>query len=59
MLSHTSREAIVEAAKILYKVHEEETKPFEIEMSWLCDESGMEHQRVSSSHRMEWGGRRA
>ena len=36
----------MEAAKIMYKVHEEETKPFEIEMSWICEESGMEHQRV-------------
>lgn len=42
----TCREAVVEAAKIMHKVHEEETKPFEIEMTWLCEESGMEHQRV-------------
>jgi 20S proteasome subunit alpha 7 len=44
-LFHT-REAIVEAAKIMHKVHEEETKPFEIEMTWLCEESGMEHKKV-------------
>lgn len=30
----------------MHKVHEEETKPFEIEMTWLCEESGMEHQKV-------------
>ena len=53
VLSSPCREAVVEAAKIMHKVHEEETKPFEIEMTWLCEESGMEHQRVRS------GGRRA
>ncbi|GAX73520.1 hypothetical protein CEUSTIGMA_g972.t1 [Chlamydomonas eustigma] len=42
----TCREAVVVAAKILHKVHEEETKPFEIEMSWLCEESGLQHQKV-------------
>lgn len=40
------REAVVEAAKILNRVHDEESKPFELEMSWICDESGREHQRV-------------
>jgi hypothetical protein len=30
----------------LHKVHEEDGKPFEIEMSWICDESGRVHQRV-------------
>lgn len=42
----TCREAVVEAAKILHRVHEEESKPFEIEMSWVCDESNKQHQRV-------------
>ncbi|GBF90613.1 proteasome subunit alpha type-3 [Raphidocelis subcapitata] len=42
----TCREAVVEAAKILHKVHEEDGKPFEIEMSWICDDSGRVHQRV-------------
>lgn len=30
----------------LYKVHEEDGKPFELEMSWICEESGFKHQRV-------------
>lgn len=34
----------------LYKVHEEDGKPFELEMSWICDESGRKHQRVRGSH---------
>ena len=42
----TCREAVVEAAKILHRVHDEESKPFEIEMTWICDESGKEHQKV-------------
>jgi len=33
----------------LYKVHEEDGKPFELEMSWLCEESGWKHARVSCS----------
>ena len=45
-ISPSLREAVEAAAKIMYKVHEEETKPFEIEMTWLCEESGMEHQKV-------------
>eukprot|EP00882_Tetradesmus_deserticola_P012678 GHRQ01013435.1.p2 GENE.GHRQ01013435.1~~GHRQ01013435.1.p2 ORF type:complete len:119 (+),score=4.62 GHRQ01013435.1:660-1016(+) len=31
----------------LYKVHEESGKPFELEMSWICEESGWKHARVS------------
>ncbi|KAG1670975.1 hypothetical protein FOA52_014364 [Chlamydomonas sp. UWO 241] len=42
----TCREAVVEAAKILHRVHDDEAKPFEIEMSWVCDESGKTHERV-------------
>jgi hypothetical protein len=30
----------------LYKVHEEDGKPFELEMSWICEESGWKHARV-------------
>eukprot|EP00775_Hariotina_reticulata_P013232 gene13232-13363_t len=41
----TCRQAVVECAKVLYKVHEEDGKPFELEMSWICDESGRKHQR--------------
>jgi len=42
----TCRQAVVEAAKVLYKVHDEDGKPFELEMSWICDESGRIHQKV-------------
>lgn len=34
------------AARSLYKVHEEDGKPFELEISWICEESGRLHQRV-------------
>jgi 20S proteasome subunit alpha 7 len=27
-------------------VHEEDGKPFELEMSWLCEESGWQHAPV-------------
>jgi hypothetical protein len=27
-------------------VHEEDGKPFELEMTWLCEESGWKHCRV-------------
>jgi 20S proteasome subunit alpha 7 len=37
---------VVEAAKILHRVHDEDGKPFDIEMSWICDESGRQHARV-------------
>lgn len=28
------------------QVHDEDGKPFELEISWICDESGRTHQRV-------------
>ena len=28
------------------QVHDEDGKPFDIEISWVCEESGREHQRV-------------
>lgn len=42
----TCREAVVEAAKILHRCHDEDGKPFDIEMSWICDESKRQHERV-------------
>lgn len=42
----TCREGVKAAAKILHQVHDEDGKPFEIEMSWICDESDKKHQRV-------------
>ena len=42
----TCREAVVEVAKIIHKCHDEKDKTFELEMSWVCAESGWQHQRV-------------
>jgi hypothetical protein len=33
----------------LHKVHDEDGKPFEVEVTWVCDESNKEHQRVSAA----------
>ncbi|PTQ27374.1 hypothetical protein MARPO_0202s0007, partial [Marchantia polymorpha] len=42
----TCREGVVAVAKIIYNVHDEaKDKAFELEMSWICDESKREHQR--------------
>lgn len=42
----TCRQAVAEAAKILHRVHDEDGKPFEIEISWICDESNKVHQKI-------------
>jgi 20S proteasome subunit alpha 7 len=39
-------QAVEEAAKILHKVHEDDGKPFEIEMTWISDATGRVHERV-------------
>ncbi len=39
------REGVTAIAKILHQVHDEE-KGFEMEMAWVCDESGRQFQRV-------------
>ncbi|KAK9828499.1 hypothetical protein WJX72_000385 [[Myrmecia] bisecta] len=41
----TCRQGVLEIAKILHNVHDEE-KPFEMELAWICDESNREFQRV-------------
>jgi 20S proteasome subunit alpha 7 len=41
----TCREAVNAISKILHQVHDEE-KDFEIELAWVCDESGRQFQRV-------------
>ncbi|KAK9804513.1 hypothetical protein WJX73_002043 [Symbiochloris irregularis] len=38
-------DGVKEIAKILHQVHEEE-KPFELELSWICEASGNEFRRV-------------
>jgi len=43
----TAREAIVEVARILHSVHDPvKDKEFELELSWVCDESERVHQIV-------------
>ncbi|KAG1338278.1 putative Proteasome subunit alpha type-3 [Cocos nucifera] len=43
----TCREGVIEVAKIIYGVHDEaKDKAFELEMSWVCDESNRQHQKV-------------
>ncbi|KAF9675263.1 hypothetical protein SADUNF_Sadunf09G0013800 [Salix dunnii] len=43
----TCREGVLEVAKIIYKLHDEaKDKAFELEMSWVCDESKRQHQKV-------------
>ncbi|CAI0397756.1 unnamed protein product [Linum tenue] len=43
----TCREGVLEVAKIIYKVHDEaKDKAFELELSWVCDESNRLHQKV-------------
>ncbi|WVZ68464.1 hypothetical protein U9M48_017399 [Paspalum notatum var. saurae] len=46
----TCREGIVEVAKIIYGVHDEaKDKAFELELSWICDESDRQHQKVPNN----------
>eukprot|EP00898_Chlorokybus_atmophyticus_P004714 jgi/Chlat1/5243/Chrsp33S05087 len=43
----TCREGVMAVAKIIYSAHDEaKDKAFELELSWICDESGREHKRV-------------
>jgi 20S proteasome subunit alpha 7 len=46
------REGVKELAKIIFRVHEEE-KPFELEMAWVCEESGFEFQKVPADIQAE------
>ncbi|EFJ26434.1 hypothetical protein SELMODRAFT_270930 [Selaginella moellendorffii] len=46
----TCKEAVFAVAKIIYGVHDEaKDKAFELEMSWICDESNKEHQKVPAN----------
>lgn len=41
------REGVKQLARIIHLLHEEgKDKPFELEMSWVCEESGWEHKGV-------------
>jgi len=43
----TCKQATVELAKIIYKLHDDvKEKDFELEMSWVCEESGRKHVLV-------------
>lgn len=43
----TCREGVIAVAKIIYGVHDEaKDKAFELEISWICEESKREHERV-------------
>jgi len=44
------REAALLVAEIMYSLHDEvKDKPFEMELSWVCDESGRRHELVPQS----------
>ncbi|KAI5443541.1 Phosphoprotein associated with glycosphingolipid-enriched microdomains 1, partial [Lathyrus oleraceus] len=43
----TCRQGVIEVAKIIYGVHDEaKDKDFELEMSWVCEESNRQHEKV-------------
>jgi 20S proteasome subunit alpha 7 len=43
----TCKEAVVECAKIIYQLHDDnKDKDFELQLSWVCDESNRRHVRV-------------
>lgn len=43
----TCREAVKEIARVIYSTHDNvKDKPFELELSWICEESKRQHQRV-------------
>ncbi|CAI0391270.1 unnamed protein product [Linum tenue] len=43
----TCREGVLEVAKIIYKVHDEaKDKGFELELSWVCNESERIYQKI-------------
>jgi len=43
----TCREGVMAVAKIIYQVHDDaKDKAFELELSWVCDESQRRHEKV-------------
>lgn len=43
----TCRQCVKEVAKLIYQVHDEaKDKAFELELSWVCDESNRQHEKV-------------
>eukprot|EP01089_Gocevia_fonbrunei_P000083 TRINITY_DN1006_c0_g1_i1.p1 TRINITY_DN1006_c0_g1~~TRINITY_DN1006_c0_g1_i1.p1 ORF type:complete len:251 (+),score=58.16 TRINITY_DN1006_c0_g1_i1:291-1043(+) len=50
----TAREAAIEAARIIYSVHDDvKDKIFELELSWICTESKNEYQKVPDDLQQE------
>jgi len=50
----TCREAVMKVAEMIYKLHDDiKDKAFELEMTWVCDESGRKHQYVPEELRLE------
>ena len=51
-------EGVKQLAKIIYTLHDaSKDKPFELEMSWLCEQSGWKHEGVPLdviSSAVEW-----
>ena len=54
----TVREGVKQLARIIHVLHDEgKDKPFELEMSWLCEESGWVHKGVPRDYikeAVEW-----
>mmetsp|Transcript_4320 Transcript_4320/g.5306 ORF Transcript_4320/g.5306 Transcript_4320/m.5306 type:complete len:268 (-) Transcript_4320:42-845(-) len=54
----TVREGVKQLARIIHALHDEgKDKPFELEMSWLCEESGWVHKGVPRDYikeAVEW-----
>jgi len=50
----TCREAVMQIAKIIYKLHDDvKDKDFELELSWVCDESEKKHSMVPADLKAE------
>jgi len=50
----TCRDAVKDIAKIIYRLHDDiKDKPFELELSWVCDESKRRHVMVPDALREE------
>lgn len=50
----TVREALSIVAKVIYKLHDDvKDKEFELDLSWVCDESGRKHVRVPEELRQK------
>lgn len=54
MKAITCREALKAVAKIIHTLHDEgKDKPFELELSWLCEETGWRHVHVPEALKNE------